>query len=236
MSKEASQATLAASEGVDMVATATEQMNASIGDIATQVTEGARITDEAVRKAEATQATVASLSVAAESIGQVIKTIQDIAAQTNLLALNATIEAARAGDAGKGFAVVASEVTKLAAKTHEATGQIGQQIASIQSASQRAAVSIQEITSVVEKVNDITASLAASVEEQSAVTNEIAASTQQANLGTKTVADSIHVVSQGADDLSGASQQVYVASSDLSQQADRLRLEVVQFIDEMKAA
>ncbi|MDQ7836808.1 MAG: methyl-accepting chemotaxis protein [Humidesulfovibrio sp.] len=68
----------------------------------------------------------------AESIGQVMNVISDIADQTNLLALNAAIEAARAGDAGRGFAVVADEVRKLAEKTMNATREVGEAIGSIQ--------------------------------------------------------------------------------------------------------
>jgi methyl-accepting chemotaxis protein len=68
----------------------------------------------------------------AESIGQVMNVISDIADQTNLLALNAAIEAARAGDAGRGFAVVADEVRKLAEKTMTATREVGEAIGNIQ--------------------------------------------------------------------------------------------------------
>ena len=123
-----------ASTNVQSVASATEELSSSVTEISRQVQESARMASEAVDQARTTNDRVGELSKAATRIGDVVELINTIAGQTNLLALNATIEAARAGEAGRGFAVVASEVKALAEQTAKATGEIGQQIAGIQTA------------------------------------------------------------------------------------------------------
>ena len=87
---------------------------------------------------------VNKLGKSGEEIGKIIDVISDIADQTNLLALNAAIEAARAGDAGRGFAVVAEEVRKLAERSQEAAGEIGELIRGIQAEVQNAVKSSEE--------------------------------------------------------------------------------------------
>jgi hypothetical protein len=114
------------------VATATDELDASVHEMGRRVDESTKIAQIAVDEASQTAALVEDLSSAASKIGDVVAMITSIAEQTNLLALNATIEAARAGDAGRGFAVVASEVKQLASQTSNATTEISAQIEAIQ--------------------------------------------------------------------------------------------------------
>ena len=123
---------------------------------------------EAVDQARKTNDRVGELSKAAARIGDVVELINTIAGQTNLLALNATIEAARAGEAGRGFAVVASEVKALAQQTAKAAGEIGQQITGIQAATQESVNAIKEISGTIEKLSEISSTIAAAVEQQGA--------------------------------------------------------------------
>lgn len=68
--------------------------------------------------------TIKELHNQSSVIGQIIKTINEIADETTLLSLNASIEAARAGEAGRGFMVVAEEIKKLAAQSIAATDEV----------------------------------------------------------------------------------------------------------------
>ncbi len=169
-----------ASTNVQSVASATEELTSSVNEISRQVQESARMAAEAVQQASMTNERVGELSKAAARIGDVIELINTIAGQTNLLALNATIEAARAGEAGRGFAVVASEVKALAEQTAKATGEIGQQITGIQGATQESVGAIKEISGTIEKLSEISATIASAVEEQGAATQEISRNVQQA--------------------------------------------------------
>jgi len=225
-----------ASTNVQSVASATEELSSSVNEISRQVQESARMASEAVGQARVTNDRVSELSKSAARIGDVVELINTIAGQTNLLALNATIEAARAGEAGRGFAVVASEVKALAEQTAKATGEIGQQITGIQAATQDSVTAIREISGTIEKLSEISSTIAAAVEEQGAATQEISRNVQQAAQGTQQVSSNITDVQRGASETGSASSQVLSAAQSLSGDSNRLKLEVGKFLDSVRAA
>jgi methyl-accepting chemotaxis protein len=225
-----------ASANVQSVSAASEEMTSSISEISRQVQESARVADVAVGQAQRTNARVAELSKAAARIGDVVELINTIAAQTNLLALNATIEAARAGEAGRGFAVVASEVKALAEQTAKATGEIGQHIGAIQTATEDSAGAIKEIGDTIARMSEISSTIAAAVEEQGAATQEISRNIQHAANGTSEVSANIGDVQRGAGETGAASAQVHSAAQSLSQESHRLKSEVARFLESVRVA
>lgn len=225
-----------ASANVQSVASATEELSSSVNEISRQVQESARIANGAFDQAKATNEHVNDLSKAAATIGDVVELISTIAGQTNLLALNATIEAARAGEAGRGFAVVASEVKALAEQTAKATGEISQQVAAIQGATDKSVVAIKEITATIERLSGISSTIAAAVEEQGAATQEISRNVQQAAQGTQQVSANIVDVQRGSSETGSASSQVLSAAQSLSIESGRLKAEVDRFLSTVRAA
>jgi methyl-accepting chemotaxis protein len=236
VSQRASGASEQASANVHSVAAASEQLASSIGEITRQVESSARIAGEAVDQAQRTDARMSQLSQAAGRIGDVVDLIQSIAGQTNLLALNATIEAARAGDAGRGFAVVASEVKSLAEQTAKATDEISQQITDIQSATQDSVNAIKEIGATIGRISEISAAIASAVEQQGAATQGISDNVQRAAAGTSEVATSIADVQRGVANAGGASSEVLSAAQSLASESNRLKREVANFMDTVRAA
>lgn len=202
---EAASASGQTSQNVQAVAGGLEELASSVQEINQQVTNALEISMQAVSQADNTNTIISGLATAAQKIGDVVSLISEIAEQTNLLALNATIESARAGEAGKGFAVVASEVKSLAGQTANATEEISNQIAMVQSTTEEAVTAIQTITETIGKINEISSIISAAVEEQSAVTGNMSANMQ-------TAADGVNEISSGVNEIAQATEMVDVAT------------------------
>jgi len=168
LSEQIGQSEQAASESAQRLAeaaTAMNQMNATVQEVARNSSAAYSSSEETRGSAESGSAIVqkalqsigqvrevshglkndmAELNGHAQAISRIMNVISDIADQTNLLALNAAIEAARAGDAGRGFAVVADEVRKLAEKTMASTNDVGNAITAIQTSTAKS-VDVMEI-------------------------------------------------------------------------------------------
>jgi methyl-accepting chemotaxis protein len=235
--KVAEKASGEASLSVESVASASEELSASIEDISRQASHAAGIAKRAVTRARETDDTVQGLAKTAGRIGEVVGLINSIAAQTNLLALNATIEAARAGEAGRGFAVVASEVKSLASQTAKATDDISEQITDIQKVASDAIEAIKAIGGIIGEVNEVATAIAAAVEEQgAAATQEITRSTQHAAQGTRNVSENITGVKTDADAAAAAAEKVKQASETLETQSLQLSSQVTEFLGKIRAA
>jgi methyl-accepting chemotaxis protein len=204
-----------ATNNVQTVAAATEELATSSKEIGRQVTEVADMVHEAVARGAQTRAMITQLADAAQNIGNAAQLIGDISGQTNLLALNATIEAARAGEAGRGFAVVAAEVKNLSTQTGQATEEISSQINAVQRATQRVIADIHQLHEVIARIDEIAGAITAAVTEQGSATESISQSAASAAGGTIEVSDRIQSVAADAsetrslaDNLAQKAQQV----------------------------
>ncbi|MDD4701179.1 MAG: methyl-accepting chemotaxis protein [Desulfovibrio sp.] len=239
-------------------ASAMEQMNASMLEVAQSSSHAADTADHARSKAQEGSSSVTDLldnirqvqqqaeemkegmtglGVQAEAIGKVLNVIADIADQTNLLALNAAIEAARAGDAGRGFAVVADEVRKLAEKTMMATREVGEAIGGIQSGTKHTIDVVTRTVSRIQGAGDLAdqsgAALAEIVSMVDMTTDQvraIAAASEEQSTASGEINRSLDEVDRISGENADYMHRSSEAISELSRQANVLQ----GLISEMK--
>ena len=246
-------------ERIAETATAMEEMNATVLEVARNATETNEDTDQTMNKANeghnAVQATIESmvsvqdqtnelerlmeqLSTQSIEIGNVMGVINDIADQTNLLALNAAIEAARAGEAGRGFAVVADEVRKLAEKTIGATDEVDKSISSIQGLAKqniegvRTAVgSISDATEHSRSSGDVLAEIVTLASNAAGQVQSIATAAEEQSATSDEINRSISEIDSMTEDNARNSMLAAESASDLSREVDAL----VALVEELRS-
>lgn len=221
---------------VQTVASATEQLAASVAEISSQLGRAAGIAHRAVEGTGQATEKMQALAAKTTQIENIVQLITGIASQTNLLALNATIEAARASEAGKGFAVVAGEVKGLASQTAKATDEIKGQVEAIQAEAGLVVSAIAGIARVITELEEITAAVSAAVEEQGAATAEIARAAQLAARGTGSIMASLSGLSEATGTTKAAAEAGYGASGSLKENCEGMAASVHRFVQTMRQA
>jgi methyl-accepting chemotaxis protein len=174
---------------LQMVATATHEIEASIGEIARNATDLAAASEKSRQASAESKTSILSLQSSSSGVAKVADLIASIATQTSVLALNANIEAARAGAHGKGFAVVASEVRKLAEQTAAATSEIQNKVTAIGADVATAIAAIDSIAAQTDELSGLSHQMAAAAEEQHLATQEMAHNLERAAHRTAEIAN-----------------------------------------------
>ena len=236
---------------VNSTATAMEEMNSTVLEVAknagdareeaegtqAKAREGSSLVSQMIGAIDDVSAVskelaedIRKLGEQTDAIGSVMNVISDIADQTNLLALNAAIEAARAGEAGRGFAVVADEVRKLAENTMKATSEVGSSISSIQASTQQNIVRFGQSAELVTKASELAQTsgetldqILAFAERSASVVSGIATAAEEQSATSEEINHSVEEINRIASDTARGMEESSVAVRSLSGQAAELK-------------
>ncbi|MBI1422605.1 MAG: HAMP domain-containing protein [Gammaproteobacteria bacterium] len=242
---------------IDQVATATNEMTATVHEVAnnaskaaqaardanTQALTGKQVVDTAIdsiselsRDLDEVSSVIDNLSKHSENIGVVMDVIKGVSEQTNLLALNAAIEAARAGEQGRGFAVVADEVRTLASRTQQSTVEIEKMIEQLQreahdavNAVKRSRERSQQNVQHAATAGDSLQTITHAVTEINDMNTMIASAAEEQSAVTEEINKNIVLIREAAEQTTQGADQTTAASQELSKLAAELQQLVAQF-------
>ncbi|MFZ0846216.1 MAG: transporter substrate-binding protein [Pseudolabrys sp.] len=227
---EASAAAAQAAEDVAGVAAAARDVETLVMNSAQQIDDARAATKRTTTELARADATMTTLSGAAQRIEEVTKLIQAIAGQTSLLALNATIEAARAGEAGRGFAVVAAEVKELSRRTAKATEEVNAQIHGIQLAVSDTAEAILAVDRSVADMGSVNENINVIIEQQVVQLDRIG--TEAMKVAAK-VSEALPGIRAVVTDVASAGDAVLATAEDLIGRAESLASSVSRYFSDL---
>ena len=198
---------------LEEISSSMEEMTAKIRQSADNAGQTEQIAQKAAEDAASSGETVDVAVTTMKEIAEKITIIEDIARQTNLLALNAAIEAARAGEHGKGFAVVASEVRKLAERSQQAAGEIGELSSNTVSIAEVAGKKLAKLVPDIQKTAELVQEISVAAREQDTGADEINRALQQLDGVVQRAAASAEELASSATELSGQAERQREAMS-----------------------
>lgn len=195
------------------------------------------LSSQLVSNAQQSQKMIMELEASTRQIESFVLVVEGISEQTNLLALNAAIEAARAGEQGRGFAVVADEVRALASRSQQATHEIKGLIQTLVERAQAASKMIDSNDKQIEEsftsisiAKQQLDSINQALMELTSANTQVAAASEEQSVAANEISHNMTDIRDAGETIMLSTQETALASEELAQQAQGLKLLMGRFV------